>query len=166
MSKVGRVWMACGMIAVLSVFAVETAMATEPSASAEVRLAQGRSNTATLRSAGRRYVAVLTVRAVGPDDFLSRRAVGARSQIADLVITADGKQVAVPLSAIADGYDPSYLRLVGSKTGVIVVVSGSDGADGYSLEVVADGDRVSRRRILIAGDHVSEETRYREVVVE
>lgn len=153
-------------LALLAAFADGSLAAAEPAASAEVKLVQGRSNTATLQSAGRRYVAVVTVRAVHQDDFLARRTAGARSQIADLVVTADSERIAVPLSAIADGYDPVSLRMVASKTGVVIAIAGSDGADGYSLEVTVDGDRVNGRRVLIAGDHVAEETRYRQVVVD
>lgn len=166
MGKTAGAWVVVGALALLSVGEVGWSMSPQPAASAEVRLSQGRSNTAALQSAGHRYVVAATVRAVRPDDFLSRRVAGVRSQIADLVITIDGDPVAVPLSAIADGYDPGFMRMTASKTGVIVTISGSDGADGYSLEVTVEGGRVSRRRVLVVGDRVAEETLYHQVVVD
>ena len=166
MSRTSRARIVGGALAILAIGDAGWVMAAEPAASAEVRLSQGRSNTVALQSAGHLYVAVVAVRAVRSDDFLSQRAVGVKSQIANLTITADGKRVAVPLSAIADAYDPIDLRLVATKTGVTVAISGSDGADGYGLEVVIDGERVIGRRIVVAGYHVAEETHYHHVVVD
>jgi hypothetical protein len=155
-----------GALAILSVCNTGGVLAAEPAKSTEVRLSHVRSNTATLQSVGRRYAAVVTVRPVRAHDFLADRMGGhVRTQIDDLVITMDGKPVRRPLSVIADADDPVSLRLVATKRGVVIEIAGSDGGEAYRLEVVVDGARVVERRIL-AGDHVLEDTRYHEVVID
>ncbi|HWW26415.1 MAG TPA: hypothetical protein VNZ85_11020 [Caulobacter sp.] len=130
-------------------------------------LSIGRSTEVELAVAGRAVRAAATVSPVPANDGQAGLLTGvAKTRIARLHLEVGGKAVAVPLSAVADLYDPHWIDLTAEQYGYRLRIEGSDGADGYAAEIFFDQKRVTRRRILVAGDRTQEETVYREVVVD
>jgi hypothetical protein len=91
-----------------------------------------------------------------------------KSWVENLVITANGKEIFVPLSAFLDLFDlnAAEVRLEGKKG--VLTVHGADASLSYWAGIEFDAERVTRRRRGPAdpAGAVTQETTYRTIVVE
>jgi hypothetical protein len=74
-----------------------------------------------------------------------------RTQVQRLVVSIDGRDVRVPLTAVADIYDPHYASVAGARSGFRLDIQAGDAAETYTVSLYFDGQRLTRRHISVAG---------------